>query len=224
MTNQQVLKVGAVLIAGVLALFAIVLVFGNYEVIQKGQLLEYTGGTIYQVRLFDKFDVFAEPEVRPTDDVLVSIVLFGIGFIALTFAFLEYFNRRIVEDRVFLFFVVLSVGAFYLASDELFGIHESLGHNMQFLRLVPGVSRPDDLIVASYGVFALAFIVYFRKVVLKARSTFRYFVAAFLLFLLAAASDLVAIGVIEEILEVLSVFAILYGTLALGRAVFFDVE
>jgi len=225
MTNQQIAKTGALLIAGVLAVFVINVVFENYEVIQKGELLEYTsGGTIYQVRLFDKFDFYAEPEVRPSDDVLVSVVLFGIAFIALTFAFLEYHRRRQSENKVFPFFVVLFAGAIYLASDELFGIHESLGHNMQFLMRIPGIHRPDDVIVASYGFFALAFIVYFRNVLLKARGTLRYFVAAFVLFLLAAASDIVAIGKIEEILEVLCVFVILYGTLAIGRSVFLDDE
>ena len=225
MKNQQVAKVGALLIVGVLVVFAISVVFENYEVIQKGELLDYTsGGTIYQVRFFDEFDIYLEPEVRPSDDVLVSIVLFGIGFIALTFAFLQYHNRRKAGDRVLPFFVILSVGAMYLASDELFGIHESLGHNMQFLMLIPGVHRPDDMVIASYGFFALAFLVYFRKVLLKARGTIKYFVAAMLLFILAAASDLVAIGKIEEILEVLCVFVILFGTLAFGRSVLLDNE
>lgn len=222
MKNQQVATVGALLIVGVLAVLAINIVSDNYEVIAKGELLDYTsGGTIYQVRLFDRFEFYAEPEVRPSDDVLVSIVLFGIGFIALTFAFLQYHSRRKSEDRVLPFFVVLSLGAMYLASDELFGIHESLGHNMQFLMLIPGVHRPDDMVIASYGIFALAFLAYFRKVLLKARGTLKYFVAAMVLFVMAAASDLVA-GKAEEILEVLSVFVILFGTLAFGRSVLLD--
>ena len=224
MKNQKVASVGALLIAGILAVFAINAVTENYEIIQKGQILEYTSGKIYQVRLFDKFDFYAEPEVRPSNDVLVSVVLFGIGFIALTFAFLQYHSRRKAEDKVLPFFIVLSVGAIYLGADELFGIHESLGHNMQFLSRVPGVHRPDDMIIALYAIPALAFLVYFRKVLLKARGTLKYFVAAILLFLLAAASDLAAIGKIEEILEMLCVFVILFGTLAFGRSVLLDDE
>lgn len=222
MKIHQVATVGAFLIVGILAISAIGLALENYEVVAKGELLDYTsGGTIYHVRLFDRFEFYAEPEVRPSDDVLVSIVLFGIGFIALTFAFLQYHSRHKAEDRTLAFFVVLSLGAAYLACDELFGIHESLGHNMQFLMRIPGVHRPDDAVIASYGIFALAFLVYFRKVLLKARGTLKYFVVAMALFLLAAASDLVASRA-EEFLEVLCVFTILYGTLAVGRSVLLD--
>ena len=224
MTNQFIVKICALLFAGVLAVIAIVLTYGDYEVIEKGQLLEYSRGMIYHIRLFGELDLYVEPEVRPTDDVLVSIVLFGIGFIAVTFAFLEYGNRRRDEERVFLFFVVLATGAFYLASDELFGIHESLGHNLPFLGRIPGVRRPDDVIIALYGIPALFFVVYFRRLLLNARGSFPYFLAAVVLFFLAAASDIFTLGKVEEILEVLSVFAILYGTLSFGRSVLLNID
>lgn len=48
----------------------------------------------------------------------------------------------------------MALGFGYLAMDEFFMIHELLGSNLSFLKGIPFVKQPDDLIIMGYLAFA----------------------------------------------------------------------
>jgi len=187
----------------------------DYQVVNKGQILPYTRGHIYEILVFGKYSIFVEPEVYLSSDVFNAIIMLGVAYISLTFGTLVFRRERPVVSKEFLFFASMSVAMFYLAADELFGIHESLGHNLRFLAKIPGVSRPDDFIIGMYGVGALIYLYIFRGVFLSARRSFRYFGAALSLFIVAAFLDLTTLR-FEEVVEVAASVLFLSGVLSLG--------
>ena len=146
-----------------------------------------------------------------------AAILLGVAYISMTFGSIIYLREKPSVSQRFLFFVAMSVGMFYLAADELLGIHESIGHNLQFLMALPGVSRPDDLIIATYGIGPLVFLYYFRSILLQMRRSLRYFGLAFIFFLVAAIADLATLG-FEEFAEIIAGVLILVGIMSFGMA------
>ena len=187
----------------------------DYQVVNKGQILPYTQGYIYEILVFGKYSIFVEPEVYLSSDVFNAAIMLGVAYISLTFGTLLFRRERPVVSKEFLFFASMSFAMFYLAADELFGIHESLGHNLRFLAKIPGVSRPDDFIIGMYGVGALAYLYIFRGVFLRARRSFRYFGVALSLFMVSALLDLATMR-FEEVVEVAASVLFLSGVLSLG--------
>jgi peptidoglycan/LPS O-acetylase OafA/YrhL len=168
--------VGAILAAafGVL----LFLMASTVEVLDEGKLLPYTDGHIYRLRFFGFLEVYAEPSRRPDiPDVFTTFVLMTLSGVALVTAVALKWGRAAAEESAARFFLVVWVGAAYLGADELLGLHESLGHNMRFLLSVPGITRPDDLILLIYGMVALGVLIAFRDVVLSSRSARPLFVA-----------------------------------------------
>jgi len=213
--HKQVLFLSLVSIAiismAILAFWAL----NNYQVVNKGQILPYTEGFIYEILIAGKYTIYVEPEIRPRSDVFNAAILLGVAYISMTFSAIVFQRNNKPTSQRFWFFVTMSAGMFYLAADELFGIHESIGHNLQFLMTLPGLSHPDDLIVAAYGVFALIYLFYFRSTLLQMRRSLKYFGLAFLFFLVAAIADLATIGY-EEIYEIISGVFILAGIVSFG--------
>ena len=187
----------------------------DYEVLNKGQLLSYSRGYIYEILVFGKYTVYVEPEIRLTSDVFNAAILLGIAYISLTFGAVLYHRERPAFSRPLAFLVTLSAGMFYLAADELLGIHESLGHNLQFLARIPGVGRPDDFIIALYAVGALFYLYFFRSVLSQVSRAFRYFIASAAALTLAAMADLATLR-FEEPLEILASILLLAGVISLG--------
>lgn len=212
--GKSALFVIVFLIVTVVVIVAVTLPF-NYEVIAKGQLLDYTQGRIYELRLYDRFNVYIEPEIKPNKDFLNGAMLGAVSFIAMTFSIcLHAFGvRGYAVARQF--FAVLSVGFLYLAADELLGIHESMGHNLQYLSAVPGIERPDDLIIVMYGLVALLFLIVYRKFLWRYRRAGRWFAATLVLFGFAAAADAFS-SRYEEYLELLGSVCLVIGTMDLG--------
>jgi hypothetical protein len=187
----------------------------DYEVLNKGRLLSYSEGFIYEILVFGKYAVYVEPEIRLTDDVFNAAILLGIAYISLTFGVLIYLQERPVFSRSFRFFATMSAGMFYLAADELLGIHESLGHNLQFLTRIPGVGRPDDFIITLYVAGGLAYLYCFRSVILQVRRSIKYFIAGFAVLVLAAIADLATLR-FEEPLEIVASILFLSGVVSMG--------
>ena len=186
----------------------------SYEVVSKTRL--YDADTLYEIRFFDAFNVKAKPDLKPSPDIVNGLVLVIAATLALGTAVL----LRLVAAarRPTHFFGLIAAGAYFLAADELFGIHESIGLNFEFLADLPGIDRPDDAVIILYGLIALAVVVLFRDVILGARGAMRYLVGA--LVIMAAASVLDVLGVpvaLENAVEVLgSVVGLLgFGALAL---------
>ncbi len=215
-------KVVAVVIGLAIVLLALVVLgyfaLHDYQVLNKGQILPYTRGYIYEIQVFGKYSIFVEPEVYLSSDVFNAAIMLGVAYISLTFGTLLYRRERPRVSKELVFFATLSFAMFYLSADELFGIHESLGHNLRYLAKIPGVSRPDDFIIALYGVGALIYLFVFRGVFLSARRSFRYFGAALAMFIVAALLDLAALR-FEEVIEVIASVLFLAGVLSLGYQV-----
>ena len=187
------------------------------EVVDEGELLPYVRGyTIYKVRVLDRFEFFVEPDYKPRRDAVNSYVLVGIAFISLTFAVVIRVLPTGSAGGAFRLFVCMFFGANYLAADEFLGIHETLGHNMQFLTsLFPFAGHPDDVIIMLYGIPAILFVYWFRKTLLASRAAMLLFGAALAAFALAAISDGLTLP-IEEICEITSSICLLAGVLTLG--------
>lgn len=173
------------------------LALGHYEVVAKGQLLSYTEGRIYQVRFFDRFDLLVEPEHRLSADAVTAYFLTGIAFIALAFAWLLH---RMGPGSAPRMFALIFLGASYLAADEYLGLHESIGHNLPFLLAIPGVSRPDDVVIALYAIPAAAFLWFYRAELTLSVTALRLVGLAFALFAVATVADFAGLPG-EELIE-----------------------
>jgi hypothetical protein len=186
----------------------------NYEVLAEGQLLPYTEGDVARVRFFDSFTVWIGREPARLLDVVTTVglsMLAGISLLALVLGM----RRPGTPGRVQAFFVVTLFGAGYLAADEAMSIHETIGHNMQFLMDLPGVHRPDDAIFAAYVIPAVLVLIVFSDIIRASKTGLWFFAAAIALFAGAAFFDVVGVG-IDELIEPLCVVAIIGGFTAVA--------
>jgi len=127
--TAPVVAIGAALVVFVVVSYAF---SKNYEILAEGRLLSYTEGEVVQVRFFDAFTLYVARESRVLSDVVTTIALAMLAGIALLAVALV--NRKPATDAsVKAFFLVCLLGAPYLAADESMAIHETIGHNMQFL-------------------------------------------------------------------------------------------
>jgi len=180
-----------------------------YEVVDTGRdLRPYESGVIYKIRVADSVTVYAAAESKPDMDAISGSVLVALATAALFAALL--LAALGAERRLRLFYGLASAGFAFLAVDEFFAIHETVGHNLIFLANVPGIERPDDLIIAAYLVPAAAFLYYFRDIMASSRRAIAFFAAAVSLFVLAGACDLAGL-ILDEPLEVLSAACITAG-------------
>jgi hypothetical protein len=181
-----------------LALVAVLTQGSAYEV--RGEVsVPYEAGTVEEVRVLDAFTVYADGEPKPGASVIAGIGLIVLG----TAAFVTGFAVRFAgARRLWRFYWLASLGFTFAGLDELFAIHESIGHNLRFLADVPGVSRPDDLVMLLYLVPVAAFAYAFRDVFLgdpRARAALAIGAGVFAL---SAIADAASAGkAIEEGLE-----------------------
>ena len=181
----------------------------NYEVVAEGKLLPYSDGRIYLIRFFDAVDVYAEPSRRPDiPDVVTSFVLMVLSGAALVTAL----TLRTLASRgrppASWFFLLTALGAAWFGADELLGLHESIGHNLQFLADLPGIVRPDDFIILVYGVVALSVLIAFRRLVLSSRSARPFFLAMCCAVILVPIFDITG-SPLEEAAEIAAAAAML---------------
>ena len=148
----------------VLALLVVSLSGAGYEV-RGNAAMPYESGTVKEVRVLDSVTVYVDAESQPTPGILGGLAL----LILATAAFMTALVLRMVgaRGRLVAFYALVCAGFGFAAFDELFAIHETLGHNLQFLADIPGVTRPDDVLIALYILPAVAFTYYFRDVVIE---------------------------------------------------------
>ncbi|MDQ3867274.1 MAG: hypothetical protein M3304_10720 [Actinomycetota bacterium] len=207
----------------VLVAFALVvlayLASENYDVVREGRLFPEIRSDVYEVRLFDRFTVYVAPErgVKPLDTVnaLVLAATAGAAFLAAV----QLVRVRRVLRRARAFFVVSSLAFAYLAADEIFGLHETIGANARFLADLPGVKHPDDIVIALYLIPVVVAVASFWPVIFSSRRGRAFFAAAFAFYLLAALLDVTG-ALLDEPVEVLSSVFTLGGvtTIALEQA------
>ena len=81
---------------------------------------------VFGVTVYQSTSGFLEP------DVITGALLVGLSAIGLVVTILLDSDDDSL-DRLRWFFLLTWLGAGYLAADELFAIHETIGHNLQFL-------------------------------------------------------------------------------------------
>ncbi len=201
-------RTGWLIAAGVLAL----LLGGAYlvaspDVLDRGQLLSYTSQEVWRVRLFGTVDVWVAKEaIHPLDAVNGVILATGAGMAAMG-ALLSIS----VAPRLNRFFVVLSAGLAYLVADELLGLHETFGYNLNFLAGVPGVHSPEHVFFVLYVIPAVGFFIFYWDVILASRWGARMLALGVLLFGAAALVDLLESGFNEQWIEPASSLALVVG-------------
>jgi hypothetical protein len=208
-----------VTISGALVVIVVVVyaLSKNYEILAQGQLLSYTEGEVARVRFFDAFTVYIAREPVRLLDIVTTVAFAMLAGVALFVVALG-IRKPATDARVKQLFLICLIGTMYLAIDESMAIHETLGHNMQFLADLPGVHRPDDLIFAAYLVPALIVLVAFRDIILSSRGALAFFAVGLTLFVVAGAFDVIGVGV-DELVEPLSAACIIGGftTIALDH-------
>ena len=114
--------------------------------------------------------------------------------------------------------VALLAGACaWAAADEALALHETLGHNMAFIRAVPGVDHPDDVVLAVYLVMALAGGWWARRRLRLSPAASALLLLAVAMFGMALASDFLhGLEAIEERLELVAAALILAAVLLLA--------
>ncbi|MGH2980193.1 MAG: hypothetical protein ACRDLQ_11250 [Solirubrobacterales bacterium] len=174
--------------------------------------MPYPAGEVKEVRVLDAVDVYVDGEPKLGASVFGAIALFVLATASLmTLAALRFAGS---PRRLLWFWGIASAGLAVAAADELLAIHESIGHNLPFLADLPGVKRPDDVLLMLYLPGALAFAWWFRDVLREHRLTFACMMAAIGCFALSAASDLVSLR-IEEWFELVAGLFIAAGLIAL---------
>lgn len=206
MTRRRYFVLGLI-VAVVIVLAAVAA--GTAEVLEKGRLLDYSEGTIYKLEVLGGVTVYVEPDIKPSPDLLNGgLLLIVAGMSALA--------ALLCRGENAWFAAVTGVASAALAVDELTGVHESIGHNLRWLAEMPGVERPDDAIIALYGLVALLYAWRFRRILLGSRAALIAGALSFGTFVLAAGMDLVGAG-LEEPLEVVATLAALAAVALLYR-------
>ncbi len=208
------IAVAAVAAAGAL-LLVVALTRGPAVEVRGNAAVPYDAGTVKEVRVLGSATVYVDGEPKPGPSVLIAIALIALATAAfMTAAALAMAHAR---RRLVTFYLIVSAGLGYAGLDELFAIHESIGHNLRFLADVPGVSRPDDLVIALYVVPILAFAYLFRDVFRADRRAAIALGGGVGLFALSAAADLAGSSV-EEYLELAAGLCIGAGLMVLMHA------
>src|SRR5919112_1438709 len=191
-----------------------------YDVLDKGRgqpLVPYDGtGLIYKIRILDSVNVYADEESRPTPDKLSTVGLVGAASMSLMTLLL--LGAVAAPDRLRRFYALTTAGLAFLAVDELFAFHETLGHNLRFLADLPGVERPDDVVFLLYAVPLAAFAWSFRDVLLSDRNALGLFSVGTVFYAISAAADLAGVG-IDEPAEVVASLCLLAGLAVITVAV-----
>jgi hypothetical protein len=207
------LLVAGTLVGAVALALLVFLAPSLYEVQDKGRgVVPYDSGLVYKVRVLDLFTVYASEETRPEADKLSAIGLVVAATVLLMTVLL--LNRARTAARLRRFYTFAAAGLVFLAADESFGLHETLGHNIQFLSDVPGVNRPDDLIFSLYAIPVAILAWQFRDVLLAHRPAVRLFAVGIFFFAAAAVAD-VAGAHIDELAEIITALCLLAGLVSM---------
>jgi hypothetical protein len=192
---------------------------GGAETLASGRLLEFTDATVSKVRVADSVTLYVEPATAPTWDLVHGMILFAVACFALLTAVLLRSARG--GRRAMRFFAIASVGAGWLALDELFGLHEAISHNA-VLALGWNVSfSPDAILLAAYVLGAAVLAHRYRDVLLDDRGSRSLFEAGAVVYVSVVVLDAAGYFPLEEVLELAAGLLIVagFGRLAVRHAV-----
>jgi hypothetical protein len=190
--SRAVLAIAGLVVGVLFAALLAALVLGDEPLVSKRGTVDvsYPAGEVKEVRVLGAVDVYYDGEPKPGASVLGAIALFVLA----TASFVTFVALRFAGARRQLrwFWLIAAAGLAVAATDELFAVHESVGHNLPWVADIPGVKRPDDFLIGFYLVGALAFAWWFRDVLQEYRPTLFCMVAAIGWFALSAGADLVS--------------------------------
>ena len=171
----------------------------------------YPAGEVKELRVLG-LSLKIDGEPKPGASVMGAIALFMLA----TACFMTFAALRLAaaQRRLVWFWLIASAGLAVAATDELLAVHESIGHNLPFLADLPGVKRPDDVVILLYLPGALAFAWWFRDVLRAHRLTLWCMTAAISCFALSAVCDLLSVR-LEEWFELMAGLLIAAGLVAL---------
>jgi hypothetical protein len=159
---------------------------GALALLGAGTVDRFPGG-IYRIRLVERLDLYANPDVRPTPSLAASFALILVAGMAATAARIT--ARRDPDPATGRFFVVSALGAAFLGLDDLLGIHESIGLTVSYwFPAGPSPERIGHLVLVVYAVLAGLFLWSHRERLSRSRP-------AVSLLGLAAASSLVVTAI-----------------------------
>jgi hypothetical protein len=195
--SRAVLAITGLVVGALIAALLVALVLGDEPLVSKRGTVDvsYPAGEVKQARVLGAVDLYYDGEPKPGASVLGAIALFVLA----TASLVTFFSLRFAGARrkLRLFWLIAAAGLAVAATDELFAVHESVGHNLQWLADIPGVKRPDDFLMSFYLVGALAFAWWFRDVLREYRPTFVCMIAAIAFFAGSAGADLASAHVEE---------------------------
>ncbi len=149
------------------------------------------------------------------DSVVVVPLLLGAG-IGLALGLLLWGVGARVRHTAYAY-LLGGLGLLVLALDELFGVHETIGHNLGFLEGM-GAEHPDDVVFLIYPVAIAIYVWKFRDILLERKRQRTGFLVAAVLVALAAFSDLF-IHPPERLEDLVELAAVAVGVLTLGDLV-----
>jgi hypothetical protein len=192
--------VGVIAALVVLAVLAMTVSGSGYEV--RDATVPYDASDVKQVRVADSLTLYVDSESQPTTGWIIGMALLVLA----TAAFMTALVLRMAGRRGHLvaFYAVTAAGIGFAALDELYAIHETTGHNLQFLADLPGVSRPDDVLTALYILPAAAFAYHFRDVLMSVPRAALALAAALGFFAVSVVFDIIGKTTIESLLELCS--------------------
>jgi hypothetical protein len=202
-----------------LALVALALMAPSlYEVQDRGRdVVPYPNtGEVYKLRVLDTVTVYADGQSRPIPDKISSAGLVAAATMTLMAALL--LAAAGAGRRKRRFYAFATAGLAFLAVDETFAVHQTIGHNLGFLADLPGVDRPDDVVFALFGVAALAFVWSFRDILLSRRRPTQLFVLGGAFFGIAVLGDVTSRS-FEEPAEIMAAGFILAGLIILTAGI-----
>jgi len=128
----------------------------------------YEARNVYEVRVLGVVTInvdgklYGDGAPRINANLIGSIALLMLASAA--FAVAAMFRIARGGRRLGAFYLVAAIALGFAGLDKLLAVHETAGHNLQFLADVPGVERPDDLLVVLYVVPVIVIGYLFRDV------------------------------------------------------------
>ena len=188
-------------VVGLLVAVALIAAPGPPYELRGEASVPYNAGTVKEVRVLGSMTVYVDGEPKPGAQVIAAIGLLALAAASFTTALALSLAGAVTRLRNFYLLVALGLG--YAGIDELFAIHESIGHNLQFLADVPGITRPDDVVIALYLLPIALFAYAFRDFLLSHRAASILMAAGLALFAMSSAADIASLHV-EEYLELIA--------------------
>jgi hypothetical protein len=172
-------------------------------VVDRGQLLSWIELEVESLEFWDRFTVYRTPETSIGFDEVNGLLLATLSGMAFLVTVVLDRMPGSAPPRVRWFFLIAWLGAAYLAVDELFGLHETIGINLPWLRELPAVDHPDDVLLAAYGLVAGVVLVALRDVAFPSRRIAAWFAASFATYASSIVMDLLKFER-EDVFELLA--------------------